>query len=102
MEPIWGNLDGKIFFWLAQGSLIVSLGLILFAQHKVSNSRINEKKFTLILKIEDIYVLSVFIVVLVVLNFRGISYDLEGDETSYAGYTVFHFEKLLKITFSHF
>ena len=96
MEPIWGNLDGKIFFWLAQGSLFVSLGLIIFVQHKVSNSRIIEKKFTLILKIEDVYVLSIFIVVIVVLNFRGISYDLEGDETSYAGYTVFHFEKLLR------
>jgi len=70
--------------------------LIIFAQHKVSNSRIIKKKFALILKIEDIYVLSIFIVVLVVLNFRGISYDLEGDETSYAGYTVFHFEKLLR------
>lgn len=96
MEPIWRNLDGKIFFLLAQGSLIASLILIIFAQHKVSNSKINDKKFKLIIKIQDIYVLLVFIMVLVVLNFRGISYDLEGDETSYAGYTVFHFEKLLK------
>lgn len=95
MEPIWGNLDGKVFFWLAQISLFISLGLILFAQQKVLNFKIEQKKYKIELTILDILALVLFIVILILINFRGLNYDLEGDETSYAGYTVFHFEKVL-------
>lgn len=98
IEPIWRNLDGKIFFWLTQSSLVASFVLILFAQNKVSKFKIEEKKFAWILNIRDIYLISAFIALLIALNFRGVKYDLEGDETSYAGYTVFHFQKLIKIT----
>jgi len=96
VEPIWRNLDGKIFFWLTQGSLIASFILVMFAQNKLSNHKIEEKKFTLILNIRDLYAVVTSMVLLVALNFRGINNDLEGDETSYAGYTVFHLEKILK------
>jgi len=102
MEPIWGNLDGKVFFWLAQSSLVISLGLILFAQYKVSDFKINQKKYNLELTMRDISALVLFIVILILINFRGLNYDLEGDETSYAGYTVFHLEKLLSNNFFTF
>jgi uncharacterized protein YxeA len=70
--------------------------MILFAQNKITKSQIDEKKFTLILNIRDIFMISAFIAVLTALNFRGVNYDLEGDETSYAGYATFHFQKLIK------
>jgi len=96
IEPIWLNSDGKVFFLITQFTLFSTLFIVLYFQYKISSAELSNKQIEFSLKIYDILTYPLFFCILYISNFRSISNDLEGDETSFAGYSVIHILRLLE------
>ena len=95
IEPIWNNLDGLIFFWVYQLSVLISLVVVFAILPKISNAELAKKNFAITIQLKDIFTFVLFFCFLLVLNYQSITNDLAEDETSYAGYTVHHLDKIL-------
>jgi hypothetical protein len=93
--PIWENLDGKIYFITTQTIIIFAIVYVFYVQLKFfvkQEEIIKEVKITA----KNLSGFLTIFLIMISLNFRTINIDLYGDETSYAKYTYWHFEKILK------
>ena len=97
IEPVWANTDGLVFFWITQTTLAGSLLAIILFQLRVKKSNLIKHTLTIILKTEDIFVYISIIFYLLIVNYALIKNDLFGDELSYAKYSIWHFEYLIRI-----
>lgn len=95
IEPIWNNVDGLIFFWVYQLTVLISLVTVFAMLLKISDAEIAKKNFVITIHLKLIFTFVLFFCFLLVLNYQSISNDLAEDETSYAGYTVHHLDKIL-------
>jgi hypothetical protein len=95
IEPIWQNLDGLVFYWITQILTYTSIAIVILSQYRTSVKEINKKRFRIELSRNDQAAFLIYFVLLCLVNFRSLNDDLSGDETSWAGYVVHHFDKLL-------
>lgn len=89
-NPIWENLDGKIFFWLSEITMLISVAVAALVLSK--SRRKSEESFNLKLKMEDFLIWLFFIFLNLLLYMNYLHVGLYGDEVSYAKYTVMPFE----------
>lgn len=95
IEPIWQNLDGMAFFWIYQVSFMLTILTICALLYKTSKIDINNKIFRASFNFSHLLTFLGFFCFLVLTNYKSIGNDLAEDETSYAGYSVHHIDKIL-------
>ena len=95
IEPTWKNLDGLIYFWIYQATVLISIILIFTVLYKTSKTELNNKNFTIAINLNHTLIFVFFFCFLLAVNYGSISNDLAEDETSYAGYSVHHVDKIL-------
>jgi hypothetical protein len=88
LEPIWQNLDGKVFFWTNQIFLIISLLVVLFVQFNHTQSEVLRKNFKINISIKEISFFLAFVCFQLVFSSSFLTLDLFGDETSYLKYSI--------------
>jgi hypothetical protein len=99
INPIWENIDGKIFYIGSQTIMHLSIILVFVYQIKfLANEK--EKKINFVLNGLQITYFIVFTAFYIIINREALKIDLYGDETSYAKYAYFHFEKIVNFAVS--
>lgn len=98
LEPIWQNLDGKLFFWTNQIVLTISLLTVLLSQFRNTRLEVLSKDFKLIFSIRDIFIFFAYLGSQLVLSSNFLSLDLFGDETSYLKYSFHQIQMSLNLT----
>ena len=101
IDPIWGNLDGKIFYIGSQTVIFLSIFLVFFHQIRYLSNEKERKDYFIIDKYHIAYFM-LFSAFFLALNRTALKNDLYGDETAYAKYSYWHFEKITNVLLSRF
>jgi hypothetical protein len=99
INPIWENLDGKIYYIGSQTIMHLSIALVFFYQIKfLANEK--EKKVNYVISGLQVTYFILFATLYMIINREALKIDLYGDETSYAKYAYFHLEKITSFAIS--
>jgi hypothetical protein len=97
-NPEWENLDGKVFFWISEVgmNLSVFLSVWLIFKSKWQTERI----FAFSITLADIWIFLILFSLNLVVTPRYLLSALDGDEVSYAKYSISPVEKAVDIVLS--
>ena len=101
IDPIWGNLDGKIFYIVSQTVILLSIFLVFFNQIRFLSNQKERKDYFIIDQRQILYFM-LFTTFFLALNGSALKIDLYGDETAYAKYSYWHFETITNVLLSRF
>jgi len=98
-NPEWENLDGKMFFWISE--ITMNLSVVVSAWLIIKPKSQAEKIFAFSITLADIRIFLILFSLNLVVTPRYLLSDLDGDEVSYAKYSIFPVEKAVDIVLSN-